>query len=475
LAPFATTMVFSSIVFLFFFLPLVLALYFLSPNIKVKNGVLLVFSLLFYAWGEGELVLLMVLSALFNYGVALWIERRRSGLPLVIGICVNVLALVYFKYVGFLVGSIDQLLGTHWNNGIHIHLPLGISFFTFHALSYIIDVHRQQTKARRNPLDVMLYISLFPQLVAGPVVRYREVANDIPQRSHSLEAFVGGAKRFCIGMGKKVLIANVLGEIADEIFNLPHKEWYFALSWFAIVAYALQIYFDFSGYSDMAIGLGRMFGFTFPENFNYPYISSSIKEFWRRWHITLSTWFRDYVYIPLGGNRVTVRRLYFNLILVFFITGLWHGATWNFVLWGLAHGLFLLLERVGLGEFLAKHRLLAHVYTLLVVVLAWVLFRLPDLSAAGDFYGSMFRAYQGHQGPVLWELLDREYVIVFLLGLVLCMPLRKAVLWVKPLPAQRGLAAVWDYSAVLFHVVLFVLSAMSIASSTYNPFIYFRF
>lgn len=469
-------MVFSSIVFLFFFLPLVLALYFLSPSIKIKNAVLLVLSLLFYAWGEGELVLLMVLSSLFNYGAALWIDRRRdSKFPLFIGVAVNVLALVYFKYIGFLVGSIDELLGTHWNNGIHIHLPIGISFFTFQSISYIVDVYRKEAKAQRNPFDVMLYISLFPQLIAGPIVRYTEVARDIHERTHSLEAFVEGAKRFCVGLAKKVLIANVMGQIADEIFNMPHNEWYFALSWFAVTAYALQIYFDFSGYSDMAIGLGRMFGFSFPENFNYPYISTSIKEFWRRWHLTLSTWFRDYLYIPLGGNRVGMGRLYFNLVLVFFVTGLWHGATWNFVLWGLMHGTFLILERVGLEKFLSKSRLLGHVYTILVVLFAWVLFRAPDLSSAGQFYGSMFRGYGGHEGPLLWELLDREYIVIFALALLLSMPMWKVVGRIKPLPEKQVLTAVWDYTAMLGYVLMFVLSAMSIASSTYNPFIYFRF
>ncbi|HEY0976077.1 MAG TPA: MBOAT family protein [Flavobacteriales bacterium] len=469
-------MVFSSIVFLFFFLPLVLAVYFLTPGIRARNIVLLVFSLLFYAWGEGELVLLMVLSSLFNYAVGLWIDRKRgSSIPIITGVAVNLGLLVYFKYISFLVGSIDAVLGTHWNNGIDIRLPLGISFFTFHCISYIVDVHRGHAKVQRNAFDVMLYIAVFPQLIAGPILRYTQTSPYLKVRTHTLEGFVEGAKRFCVGLAKKVLIANVMGEIADEVFHMPHEEWYFALTWFAICAYALQIYFDFSGYSDMAIGLGRMLGFNFPENFNFPYIARSIKEFWRRWHITLSTWFRDYLYIPLGGNRAGTGRMYFNLIFVFFITGLWHGATWNFVLWGLMHGFFLIIERDRFGALLARFPVLGHTYTLLVVLFAWVLFRLPDLHTVGDFYASMFRPSPQVEGLFLHELLDREYAVIFVLGVLLSMPVRGTILRLKPPAGQGVMTAVWDSASTVFHLLVLLLSAMSIASSTYNPFIYFRF
>lgn len=470
-------MVFSSVIFLFFFLPLVLGLYFLSPGIRIKNWVLLITSLFFYAWGEGELVLLMILSSLFNYGVGRWIHSRKdSTLPVFIGVTVNILVLIFYKYVGLFVGSIDALLGTSMNDGINIHLPIGISFFTFQSISYIVDVKREQAKVQKNPINLMLYISLFPQLIAGPIVRYTQIEKELADRKHTLDNFVSGAKRFCLGLAKKVLIANVVGEIADELFLLPDGEMYYAISWFAIAAYALHIYFDFSGYSDMAIGLGRMFGFSFPENFNYPYISSSIKEFWRRWHITLSTWFRDYLYIPLGGNRKGKGRLYFNLFVVFFITGMWHGGTWNFVLWGLMHGAFLIIERLGFEKVLERVRIFGHVYTILVVLFAWVLFKIPELSDAVSFYSSMFRATpELSSGLELGQLLDKEYIFIFFLGCVLCMPIRTYILKFKARLSNGAVLELWDYGTSLFYLILLVLSAMAIASSTYNPFIYFRF
>lgn len=470
-------MVFSSVIFLFFFLPLVLGLYFLSPGIRIKNWVLLITSLFFYAWGEGELVLLMILSSLFNYGVGRWIHSQKdSTLPVFIGVTVNILVLIFYKYVGLFVGSIDALLGTSMNDGINIHLPIGISFFTFQSISYIVDVKREQAKVQKNPINLMLYISLFPQLIAGPIVRYTQIEKELADREHTLDNFVSGAKRFCLGLAKKVLIANVVGEIADELFLLPDGEMYYAISWFAIAAYALHIYFDFSGYSDMAIGLGKMFGFSFPENFNYPYISSSIKEFWRRWHITLSTWFRDYLYIPLGGNRKGKGRLYFNLFVVFFITGMWHGGTWNFVLWGLMHGAFLIIERLGFEKVLDRVRIFGHIYTILVVLFAWVLFKIPELSDAVSFYSSMFRANpELTTGLELGQLLDKEYIFIFFLGCVLCLPIRNYILKFKTRLSGGIVLELWDYGTSLFYLILLVLSAMAIASSTYNPFIYFRF
>ena len=469
-------MVFSSVTFLFFFLPLVLALYFLTPGIRLKNALLLIVSWVFYAWGEGELVILMILSSAFNYFIGLWIHKAKtSSIPLFVGVLGNLLTLIYFKYVGLLVGSIDTILGTEWNNGIDIHLPIGISFFTFQSISYLVDLKRGEAKVQKNPFDLMLYISLFPQLIAGPIVRYVQIERELKFREHTLLNFVEGAKRFSIGLAKKVLIANVVGEISDEIFQMPSSEMYFALSWFAISAYALQIYFDFSGYSDMAIGLGKMFGFKFPENFNYPYVSSSIQEFWRRWHITLSTWFRDYLYIPLGGNRKGTQRLYFNLVVVFFITGMWHGGTWNFVLWGLLHGAYLIIERIGFGKVLSKSRLLGHVYTMLAVLMAWVLFRIPDLNQALDFYRTMFLLTAETEGLVLMDLLDREYVVMFVVAVILCMPVREVLLRVREKVSHKILRVTLDYASMLFHLVLLILSSMSIASSTYNPFIYFRF
>lgn len=469
-------MVFSSVIFLFFFLVAVLAVYFISPGIRVKNFVLMIFSLLFYAWGEGELVLLMVLSSLFNYGIAFWIDLKRSTkIPLIIGLAVNLLVLIYYKYIGLLVGSFDNLFGTHFNNGINIHLPIGISFFTFHSMSYIIDIYKKKTGIQKNPLNMILYISLFPQLVAGPIVRYSEIENEIMNRTHSLLNFVNGTKRFCLGLAKKVLIANVLGEIADELFSMQTNEMYFVTSWFAIIAYSLQIYFDFSGYSDMGIGLGQVFGFKFPENFNFPYIAKSVKEFWRRWHMTLSRWFRDYLYIPLGGSHKGNYRTYFNLFLVFFATGLWHGATWNFVLWGLFHGLFLIIERLGFEKTLNKAPFLGHIYTLLVVVFAWVLFRIPELDVAMRFYKSMFQFQPTNSGLRFSDWIDLEYLVIFGIALILSMPIRTKIVALKSTIKSHVILEVWDYATSLFYLTLLFLSAMSIASSTYNPFIYFRF
>lgn len=469
-------MVFSSIIFLFFFLVAVLAVYFLSPGIRIKNFVLMVFSLLFYAWGEGELVLLMVLSSLFNYGIAFWIDlKRATKIPLIIGLAVNLIVLIYYKYIGLLVGSFDNLFGTHFNNGINIHLPIGISFFTFHSMSYIIDIYKKKTGIQKNPLNMILYISLFPQLVAGPIVRYSEIEHEIMHRKHTLLNFVNGTKRFCLGLAKKVLIANVLGEIADELFSMQTNEMYFATSWFAIIAYSLQIYFDFSGYSDMGIGLGQVFGFNFPENFNFPYIAKSIKEFWRRWHMTLSRWFRDYLYIPLGGSHKGNYRTYFNLFIVFFATGLWHGATWNFVLWGLFHGLFLIIERLGFEKTLNKAPIIGHVYTLLVVVFAWVLFRIPSFEEAVNFYRSLFLFEPIDSKMSFMRWVGSEQIIIFIIAIFLCMPLRGKIEFVKMKIRNTVIIEIWDYSAMVFYFILLLLSIMSISSTTYNPFIYFRF
>jgi alginate O-acetyltransferase complex protein AlgI len=316
---------------------------------------------------------------------------------------------------------------------------------------------------------------LFPQLVAGPIVRYSEIENEIMNRTHTLLNFVNGTKRFCLGLAKKVLIANVLGEIADELFSMQTNEMYFVTSWFAIIAYSLQIYFDFSGYSDMGIGLGQVFGFKFPENFNFPYIAKSIKEFWRRWHMTLSRWFRDYLYIPLGGSHKGNYRTYFNLFLVFFATGLWHGATWNFVLWGLFHGLFLIIERLGFEKTLNKAPFLGHIYTLLVVVFAWVLFRIPELDVAMRFYKSMFQFQPTNSGLRFSDWIDLEYLIIFGIALILSMPVRTKIVALKSTIKSPIILEVWDYATSLFYLTLLFLSAMSIASSTYNPFIYFRF
>ncbi|MGB5708663.1 MAG: MBOAT family O-acyltransferase, partial [Arenicellales bacterium] len=345
-------MVFSSVLFLFLFLPVVLLLYWVIPN-KWRNSFLLIVSLTFYAWGEGLFVGIMLLSIAMNYVFGLAIERgnaRAGRLWVGIAVMANLALLGVFKYANFLVENINTLFSS---TGIQlitidqIHLPIGISFFTFQAMSYVIEVHRRVMPAQTNLLNLGLYIALFPQLIAGPIVRYHDIAAQLKTRFVNAGQVAYGIERFVIGLGKKVLIANPMGAVADEIFALPPDSITATVAWTAVACYSLQIYFDFSGYSDMAIGLGRMFGFKFLENFNYPYISQSIQEFWRRWHISLSNWFRDFLYLPLGGNRRGPGRTYFNLLIVFLLCGLWHGASWNFVVWGLLHGSFLVLERIG--------------------------------------------------------------------------------------------------------------------------------
>ena len=367
-------MVFSSSLFLFGFLPVVLAIYFFSHN-RYRNLVLLIASLFFYAWGEPRNVLVMLASILINYLLGLGIEKasKQKKLFLILSVLYNIGVLFYFKYLNF-AGSIWESLTGQTLNMKTIVLPIGISFFTFQIMSYVIDVYRGNVPAQKNLINLALYISLFPQLIAGPIVRYIDVEAQIKQRESTWDGAYVGVKRFAIGFAKKVLIADQLATLADTVFaggNYPSM----LSHWIGIIAYTLQIYYDFSGYSDMAIGLGKIFGFDFLENFNYPYISRSIKEFWRRWHISLSSWFRDYLYIPLGGNRKGKVRTYINLIIVFFVTGLWHGASFNFIVWGLYYAVFLVIERLGFGKRLEKlPRIIQHVYTLLVVVIGWVFF-----------------------------------------------------------------------------------------------------
>ncbi|NEQ48862.1 MAG: MBOAT family protein [Leptolyngbya sp. SIO3F4] len=476
-------MVFSSLIFLFVYLPVVLIGHYVWKHRGWQNTFLLFASLFFYTWGEGERIYLMALSILVNFYFGLGIERAtshaRKTTYLTIAVVLNLLMLTIFKYTNFLVENVNALLSVGDIEPLEetrIPLPIGISFYTFQALSYLVDVYRRQSAAQRNIIDLGLYISLFPQLIAGPIVRYHDIADQIRQRVPDLPLFVSGIRKFCIGLGKKVLIANNLAPVADYVFGLPEGGYSTALAWLGIIAYSMQLYFDFSGYSDMAIGLGRMFGFRFLENFNYPYISRSIKEFWRRWHISLSHWFRDYLYISLGGNRISIRRTYFNLILVFFLTGLWHGASWNFVVWGLFHGLFLILERLGLDRLLAKGgRVVQHGYTLLVVVVAWVFFRSEEFSFSLDYIATMFGA--GTTKPVytLAHVIDPFVVMILLIGAI---GSTRFMDWLDarwqgihlPVVRQTGY---WISS--VFYLGMVALSVMALINSAYNPFIYFRF
>ena len=482
-------MLFTEPAFLFLFLPLLLLLYYL-PWESHRNVLLLVASLIFYVSGGGSFLLLMLASIVANYLLAVAIDRARGTTTawrwLAATVAGNLAVLFYFKYANFAVANVNGLrsaAGAAPMTWTDIALPIGISFFTFHAISYVVDVYRGHAIAQKNPVHAALYLLLFPQLIAGPIIRYREIADQLATRHPTLVTVAGGVRRFIIGLAKKVIVANTIAASVDRIFALPVDQLTAPVAWLGIVGYALQIYFDFSGYSDMAIGLAAMFGFRFPENFNYPYIARSVQEFWRRWHMTLSAWFRDYVYVPLGGNRGSSDRTYVNLITVFFLCGLWHGASWNFVVWGLWHGAFLVCERLGLTRWLGgAWRPLAHAYTLLVVLIGWVFFRADTLTYAVGYLEAM----AGLQGtaPTPYSFgfyTDRAVWLAFAAGCIGSLPvlpwLRQ---WRAGLAPRLRTDRAWlpylaDVGAVLGLAGLFVVSAFLVAAKTYSPFIYFRF
>lgn len=388
-----------------------------------------------------------------------------------IGVVINISVLIYFKYYNFILNDILHVL-THvpkLEPNQEVHLPLGISFFTFHGLTYITDIYRRDARVSQNPLNVGLYILFFPQLIAGPIVRYKDIDQQLKSRSITEQKIYDGTKRFIIGLSKKILIANTLGNVADQIFALEHKDVSSSLTWFALICYSLQIYFDFSGYSDMAIGLAKLFGFEFLENFNFPYSARSIKDFWRRWHISLSTFFRDYVYIPMGGNKVGLTRTYINLLIVFFLTGLWHGASWNFILWGIIHGLFIILERAGFDKMLQRlPTVIAHGYTLFVVVIAWLFFRIENMGDINFYLQKLFFVDQYSSGAYYPAYYLRTNVLMsLLLGLIFCFPLHSYFTFFK----HYSFRLVGEIS----YILLFILCIMNLSASTYNPFIYFRF
>lgn len=483
-------MVFSSPAFLFGFLPIVLFAYYLSPH-KVRNGALFVSSLLFYAWGEVFYVGIMLVSILSNYTIGLLLDKsvvdgnstKATKVILAIGVAVNVTLLISFKYANFMADNINALLGWAGFSAIAlepVHLPLGISFFTFQAISYIVDVYRRYVRAQQNILNLALYISLFPQLIAGPIVRYHDVSAQISARSHSIDDFASGVQRFIIGLSKKLLIANPMGEVADNIFALSAQNLTMPLAWIGLCVYSLQIYFDFSGYSDMAIGLGRMFGFRFMENFNCPYISKSLREFWRRWHISLSTWFKDYVFIPLGGSRCKTLRTYANLLLVFLLTGIWHGASWNFVIWGLFHGFFLASEHWGFSRILARAwHPLQHLYFVMVLLLSWVLFRTETLVEAQAYFDAM-TSIDRWPGTALQfsQVGSMMSVYIFVLGVIFSLPIYPCFKRTLDHYRERGFSRtvlVIHSLKVTFILLLLVLNVLVVSSTTYHPFIYFRF
>lgn len=466
-------MVFSSAPFLFFFLPAVWLLCRLIPGLRGKNLLLIAASLLFYTAGQAvylPLLLLCVLSSYF-FGRLLMREGTHRKIIAAIAVCTSLAILAIFKYLDFAIASINSLLGLTLPQ-LGLVLPVGISFYTFHSLSYILDVYRVPAKGTRSFSKMLLYISFFPQLVAGPIIKYHDVADQIDRRNTTPENVVSGIARFIRGLSKKLLLANTAGAAADQIFSLEPSMLNLPIAWLGAVCYTLQIFFDFSGYSDMALGLAKMFGFTFQENFDRPYTSASLREFWRRWHISLSSWFRDYLYIPLGGNRKGVWYTRLNLLLVFFCTGLWHGANWTFVLWGLWHGLFLILET---GEHFPLRRervgILAHIYTMLVVILGFVLFRAESLSAAWQMFIPMFTgfAFIPEHSLLLRQLLTPVTATVLIVSMLLALHVPQRLL-----QRLRG-TRIFQVCGTFGTAALFLLDGLNLAASTYNPFIYFQF
>jgi alginate O-acetyltransferase complex protein AlgI len=482
-------LLFTEPIFLFLFLPVLLALHFVTFSrwhASYGNWLLLAASVLFYAKGGRGFTWLMLASIGFNYWMAIAIAGTKSptasrGL-LAATVTVNLVVLGAFKYANFLAFNVNALLLTLHAPPLvvpRVLLPIGISFFTFHAISYVVDVYRGDATAQKSPVHAALYLLLFPQLIAGPIIRYRDIADQLAKRLVTADDFAYGIRRFVIGLAKKVLVANVVAGPADQIFGLPLAELDPARAWLGIICYTLQIYFDFSGYSDMAIGLGRMFGFRFPENFRWPYVADTVQGFWRRWHMSLSTWFRDYLYIPLGGNRLPSGRLYVNLVTVFFLCGLWHGASWNFVIWGLFHGSFLVVERLGLAD--RVRRLwtpLRHAYTLIVVMVGWVFFRAETLPAAIGFLQAMVGARIATPGiyTLSWYLTP-DVSIALVAGAIGSTPIVPALAAWQGRVAQAGqrLALALPPASTAALAALLLASIMQIAARTYNPFIYFRF
>ena len=472
-------MVFASLTFIFYFLPACVVCYFAIPNLAYRNALLTFFSLLFYAWGEPIWVGLLIFSAGVDYFNALWIEKYRDTKLEILGVysslIVNLGVLVAFKYNVFLYENINYLFNTDWNVPKYV-LPVGISFYTFQTISYTIDVYKREVPAQRSFMDMLLFVSLFHQLVAGPIVRYAHIAKEIESRPHPSGEIFDGILRFCAGLFKKVFIADVAGELSRAYLDTNLNNLHTGEAWFGIIMFSIQIYFDFSGYSDMAIGLGKMFGFHYLENFNYPYIARSASDFWRRWHISLGSFFRDYVYIPLGGNK---KNLYFNLFVVWFLTGLWHGASWNYVLWGLYFGVLIALERLFLQKILDKISFFAHFYLIFIAVLGWALFYFESLPRLGLFFQILFA--QAGQG--LWslelslKLQENAYWLAF--SLICCLPLWG---WFSSL-YQRFTA---NMNATLVEnlttgakfgltLSLLLLSVAMLAGSTYKAFLYYRF
>ena len=466
-------MLFSSMTFVFMFLPIVCGMYLLVRNRQLRNYVLLFASILFYAWGEPKYVAIMLLTIIINYFGAILIDKhhRHKKQLLIWTILADLGILFYFKYFNFVMKNINFAFNADIPF-LDVIMPIGISFYTFQALSYVIDVYRGDVAVQKRINKLALYICLFPQLIAGPIVKYHDVKDQIDYREERFDKVIYGIKRFIIGLAKKMLIANTMGAVADKIFAMPVTDFGTGIAWIGAIAYTFQIFYDFSGYSDMAIGLGSIFGFKFLENFNYPYIAKSITDFWRRWHISLSTWFKEYLYIPLGGNRVAKSRMYLNLFLVFLATGIWHGAEWTFIVWGLWHGFFIIMEKLtgwhkkegGTGL-----RISQHLYTILVFVFGWVLFRADNIIYAWQYFKNMLGLVEHNNITyTLGYYIDNIEILTFAVAVLCSMPIFKNI----ALPVVNKYK---HFAINTWIMMLFVLSSAAIAASTYNPFIYFRF
>lgn len=465
-------MVFSSLSFIFLFMPLFFIIYLLFKDIKIKNIILLIFSLFFYAWGESIYVFLMLGCIIINYLMAIIIEKQKNSKTyLILTIIIDISILCVFKYTDFLIDTLNFIFSVNIRN-LNIPLPIGISFFMFQIISYIVDVYRKEVKAQKNLLFLGAYVSAFPQLIAGPIVRYQTIAKELTDRSVSINDFAIGIRRFIIGLFKKIVLSNNVGYICNSILRTNASNFGFTGAWLGVICYTLQIYFDFSGYSDMAIGLGRMMGFHFLENFNYPYIASSITDFWRRWHISLSTFFRDYVYISLGGNRVNFKRWVFNISVVWLLTGLWHGASWNFVLWGVYYGLLLVIEKLYLIKYIkGLNRLWQSAYTMFFVIIGWAIFRIEDIAKLIDCIKAMFFYYS--MGSIDYfayiQVFQIKYIVIFVISILAATPVFKYITAkIEKLKCGQALKDI-------ILIIMFIISILFLIVSDYNPFIYFRF
>ena len=470
-------MVFSSLLFLFRYLPIVLLIYFIVPR-KFRNFILFIVSLIFYAWGEPVYVVLMLFSTVWDYFSGRCVghfmeigQKKKARFFVALSMVINLGLLGFFKYADFFINNINSIFGTSIA-ALHLALPIGISFYTFQTMSYTIDVYRGDAPVQKNIISFGTYVTLFPQLIAGPIVRYSDIAEKLNHRKESIDEFAYGTRRFMVGLGKKVLLANNIGLIWNQVSAMTAADLSTLTAWVGVISYAFQIYFDFSGYSDMAIGLGHMFGFHFLENFDHPYESTSITEFWRRWHISLGTWFKEYVYIPLGGNRKGLRRQIFNICVVWFLTGMWHGASWNFILWGVYFGFLLILEKAFLLKLLKKApKIVGHIYTIVLVFFSWAIFAYPDMKCGMDYFKAMFG--MGQAGVV-----DHTAIYLLVGNIVLFVILILGSTSFPQKLVQKFLEKkelVFSIAQVCFFAIVFIVSVAFLVDASYNPFLYFRF